>query len=176
MIKELFFDTDCISSFLWVKQENLLLQLYADRIVLPYEVFVELSNPSVPHIKRAVSVLCSDGRISTMRIMTGTEEFRLFHGMAISPPKGEAVIGKGEAAVLSLAKVHSGVVASNNLKDIKTYIEKWKLSCITTGDILMKARDEGLIDEATGNQIWAGMLLKKRQLPSATFSDYLESR
>lgn len=35
MIEQLIFDTDCISAFLWVGRENLLLKLYAGRIVLP---------------------------------------------------------------------------------------------------------------------------------------------
>ncbi|MEW6661358.1 MAG: hypothetical protein ACOY9Y_05300 [Bacillota bacterium] len=174
MIKELFFDTDSISSFLWVKQENLLLQLYTGRIILPYDVFVELSNPSIPHIKRKISALCSNSDITTMKIMTGTEEYKLFYEIAISPPKGEVVIGKGEAAALALAKVHNGIVASNNMKDIKRYTEKLKLNHITTGDILVEAMSKGLIDENIGNQIWADMLSKRRLLPAATFSDYLK--
>ncbi|MDI6688516.1 MAG: hypothetical protein QME06_09905 [Desulfobacterales bacterium] len=176
MIKELFFDTDCISSFLWAKQENLLLQLYPGRIILPYEVFIELSNPSIPHIKSKISDLCSKGDVSTMKIVMITEECRLFYEMAISPPKGETVIGKGEAAALALAKVHNGIVASNNMKDIKRYIEKLKLNHITTGDILVEAMNKWLIDENIGNQIWANMLSKQRLLPAATFSDYLKLR
>jgi len=176
MIEGLFFDTDCISSFLWVKQENLLLQMYTGRIILPYEVFIELSNPSIPHIKRKISALCSNGDVSTMKIMMGTEEYRIFYEIAISPPKGEVVIGKGEAAALALAKVHSGIVASNNMKDIKRYIEKLQLDHITTGDILVEAMSKGLIDENIGNQIWANMLSKRRLLPTATFSDYLKFR
>jgi predicted nucleic acid-binding protein len=176
MIKELFFDTDCISSFLWVKQENLLLQLYKGRIVLPYQVFIELSNPSIPHIRRKISALCSNGDVSTMEIMLGTEEYRLFDEIAISPPKGEVVLGKGEAAALALAKVHNGIVASNNLKDIKRYIKKLKLNHIATGDILVEAMNRGLIDEKIGNEIWDNMLSKQRLLPAETFSDYLKLR
>lgn len=176
MIKELFFDTDCISSFLWVKQENLLLQLYPGRIILPYEIFIELSNPSIPHIKRKITALCSNCDVSTMKIMMRTEEYKLFYEIAISPPKGEVVIGKGEAAALALAKVHNGIVVSNNMKDIKRYIEKLKLNHITTGDILVEAMNKELIDENIGNQIWANMLSKQRLLPTATFSDYLKLR
>ncbi len=35
MTRTLFFDTDCISSFLWTEEEHLLLKLYPGRIVLP---------------------------------------------------------------------------------------------------------------------------------------------
>lgn len=175
MIKQLFFDTDCISSFLWVRQENILLSLYHGKIVLPQEVYIELSNPSIPHLKNRVEVLCSKGDITTKQILINTEEYNLYYEMAISPPKEERVIGRGEAAALALAKVYGGIIASNNLKDISKYIKKYELDHVTTGDILITALKAGLIDEQTGNQIWSNMLLKRRLLPTASFSDYLKT-
>ena len=175
MTSQLFFDTDCISSFLWVGEENILLKLYPGRIVLPQEVFDELSNPSIPHIKRKVTQLISNQDITTQRIYTDTEEFDLYYQLTIAPPKGEKVIGKGEAAAISLAKVYKGILASNNLKDVSKYIEKYNLDHVTTGDILVAALNKGYIDEATGNQIWSNMLAKKRRLPEASFSDYLKT-
>lgn len=176
MTKQLFFDTDCISSFLWVNQENILLQLYPGKIVLPQEVFNELSNPSIPHIKRKIISLCSNGDITTQKIFANTEEYRLYYQLAISPLKGETVIGKGEATAISLAKVYGGIVASNNLKDISRYIQKYKLNHVTTGDILIVALTKGIINENTGNQIWSKMLSKRRLLPTASFSEYLETK
>lgn len=175
MTDQLFFDTDCISSFLWVGQENIMLQLYQGKIVLPQQVFGELSNPSIPHIKSKVAALCTSGDISTMQIVAGTEEYGIYHELAISPAKGEKIIGRGEAAVLALAKVHGGIVASNNLKDIGKYIEQYKLQHVTTGIILVSALNQGIIDENQGNQIWSKMLAKRRLLPTATFSDYLKT-
>ena len=70
MTEKLFFDTDCISSFLWVKEENILFKLYYGRIVLPKEVYVELLNPSIPHIKHKVNQLCSIGDILTAYLKT----------------------------------------------------------------------------------------------------------
>lgn len=173
MTNKLFFDTDCISSFLWVKEENLLFKLYPGRIVLPKEVFVELSNPSIPHIKRKVSELCTSGDITTKEILAGTDEYVLYNELAISPPKGERIIGKGEAAAIALAKVHGGILASNNLKDISKYVEKYNLDHVATGDILVAALEVGYIDENTGNQIWHNMISKRRILPTSSFSDYL---
>lgn len=91
MTDKLFFDTDCISSFLWVKEENILFKLYPGRIVLPKQVFNELSNPSIPHIKRRVSELCLNGEVSTKEILANTDEYKLYHELAVSPPKGEIV-------------------------------------------------------------------------------------
>ena len=58
-------------------------------------------------------------------------------------------------------------------KDIATYIEKYNLKHIDTGQILVEALGKGLITEADGNSIWSKMLDKKRRLPDNTFSEYL---
>lgn len=175
MTEQLFFDTDCISSFLWVKQENLILQLYPGRIILPQDVYNELSYPTIPQIKAKILSLLSNGSISTMQIMTNTEEYEIYHDLAISHSKGRKLIGRGEAAALSLAKVNNGIIASNNLRDISQYIAQYNLAHVTTGDILAESLNQGLIDENTGNQIWGRMIQKQRKLPTPTFSAYLKS-
>ena len=176
MTDRLFFDTDCLSSFLWVGQENLLLQLYQGRIVLPKQVFDELSHPSISHIKEKIEALHADGKVVRSEILLSTEEYEIYHALSISPPAGEKPIGKGEAAALALAKVNKGIVASNNLRDVMKYVEKFELEHITTSDIMVLAFSEGLIDETRGNSIWRNMIQRRRMLPTATFSDYLKSR
>ena len=173
MTDKLFFDTDCISSFLWVKEENILLKLYPGRIILPKEVYIELSNPSIPHIKRRVNQLCLSGKLTTKEILVDTEEYHLYYELAITPPEGVKRIGKGEAAAIALTKTYDGILASNNLKDIAKYVEKHKLEHVTTGDILVAALKVGYIDEATGNQIWRNMIARRRMLPANSFTDYL---
>lgn len=175
MTNKLFFDTDCISSFLWVKEENLLLKLYPNRIILPKQVYDELSNPSIPHIKNKVTKLCLNGDISTKEVLTNTEEFNLYYELAIAPPKGKKIIGKGEAAAIALAKTYNGIIASNNLRDISKYVKKYNLEHVATGDILVAALNKGYIDETTGNQIWSNMIAKRRMLPTSTFTEYLKT-
>ena len=175
MTNKLFFDTDCISSFLWVKEENLLFKLYPNRIILPKQVYDELSNPSIPHIKSKVTKLCLNGDISTKEILTNTEEFNLYYELAIAPPKGKKIIGKGEAAAIALAKTYNGIIASNNLRDISKYVKKYNLEHVATGDILVAALNKGYIDETTGNQIWSNMIAKRRMLPTSTFTEYLKT-
>jgi predicted nucleic acid-binding protein len=158
-----------------VKEENLLLKLYPNRIILPKQVYDELFNPSIPHIKNKVNELCSNGDIATIEILTNTEEFKLYYELAIAPPKGNKIIGKGEAAAIALAKIHNGIIASNNLKDISKYVKKYNLEHVTTGDILETALNKGYIDETTGNQIWINMIAKRRILPTSTFTEYLKT-
>lgn len=87
----IFFDTDYISSFLWVKREHLLVNLNLGQLMLPQEVFRELSNPSIPHLGRQVQTLLSTGNIQCMDIITGTEEARLFYQMVYNPEKGRNI-------------------------------------------------------------------------------------
>jgi len=126
-------------------------------------------------IKRKINQLCLSGDISTKEILLNTEEYKLYYELAISPPKGEKVIGKGEAATIALAKIHNGIIASNNLRDISKYIEKYELDHIATGGILVNALNKGYIDERTGNQIWTNMIGKRRMLPTTTFTEYLKT-
>lgn len=87
--------------------------------------------------------------------------------------KGQKSIGRGEAGRIALAKTYNGILASNNYKDIATYIEKYNLKHIDTGQILVEALVKGLITETDGNKIGSKMLDKRRRLPDNTFSEYL---
>lgn len=171
----LFFDTDCIASFLWVNRENLLVQLYPALIVLPKHVFDELSHPSVPQLKRKLHALLCSGDIVTMTIEANTAEYTLYCQLAVRPPAGHKPIGRGEAAAIALAKARNGILASNNIQDVSPYVTQYGIQHITTGDILVQSLQEGIIDETVGNVIWQAMLHKCRKLPAATFTDYLKA-
>ena len=172
MIDDLFFDTDCLSSFLWINDTNLLHELYGGRIVLPEPVYQELSNPSIPHIKQRTDVMIKNKDVSVKTIETGTEEYDLYVEL-VRGKKGQKSIGRGEAGGIALAKAYNGILASNNYKDIAPYIEKYNLKHIDTGQILVEALKKGLITEEDGNNIWNKMLARKRKLPTSTFTEYL---
>ena len=75
MTEPLFFDTDCLSAFLWVGNQSLVARLYPGRVVIPREVYVEISNPSVPHLKDRVDSMVVSGDAHIEEIHTGTEAF-----------------------------------------------------------------------------------------------------
>ncbi|MDD4570289.1 MAG: hypothetical protein PHE70_09215, partial [Tepidanaerobacteraceae bacterium] len=108
-------------------------------------------------------------------IMINKEEYNLYYELAVASPKGEKIIGKGEAAAIALAKTYDGIMASNNLRDISKYIKKYNLEHVATGDILVAALNKGYIDETTGNRIWSNMIAKRRMLPTNLFTEYLKT-
>lgn len=43
--KPLFIDTDFISAFLWVGEESIVTKFFPGRVVVPMQVYNDLSNP-----------------------------------------------------------------------------------------------------------------------------------
>lgn len=170
----LFFDTDCLSAFLWVRGESILSQLYPGRIILPAQVYDELKR--VPHLLAKVDAMKNEGNLIVDSIEVGSAEYQDYLQMITTPDTGMRIIGKGEAAAIAMVKERGGTLASNNIRDISSYVEKYGLKHITTGDILINAMNTGIISETDGNDIWANMIRKKRMLPTATFTDYIKSK
>jgi len=114
LIDSLFFDTDCISAFLWVNEEFLLSQLYPTKIVIPQEVYKELSNPSILWMKKRIDILVNQNIVIIENIDVDSDEYEIYYKLTQAPEGTHKIIGKGEAASISLAKKHGGILASNN--------------------------------------------------------------
>lgn len=175
MTKQVFIDTDCISAFLWVNNQSIIAQLFPKNIIIPSQVYRELSNPLTPHLKSRIDELLSSGDALIESSIVGSSEYNLYYKLTHHYDENHKIIGDGEAAAIAMAKERNGILASNNLRDISNYVEEFNLEHITTGDILKMALDKGLINEHQGNTIWANMLNKKRKLGFQSFSDYLKS-
>lgn len=176
MTDPLFFDSDCISAFLWVKEQNLLVKLYPGRIVIPKPAYDELSYPTTPQLKQRMDSLISSNKAVLETIRIDSDTYELYQKLTTAPEKGHMIIGSGEAASIAMAKTMGGIVASNNLKDIRSYVDEFKLDHITTGDILIEALKKGFITEIEGNNIWAAMVAKRRKLGASSFSEYIRSQ
>ncbi len=176
MTDSIFFDTDCISAFLWSNDESLLAKMYPGKIVIPREVYDELSNPRISHLKDRIDVLIESNIAAIESIDITTEEYGLYRKLTGSREKGIKIIGKGEAAAIVLANKYDGILGSNNLRDIKFYVEKFSLKHITTGDILIEAYKRNLITEQEANAVWANMLAKRRKLGADSFTEYFKSK
>lgn len=88
MTDSLFFDSDCISAFLWVGNENLLVKLYPGRIVIPKTVYDELSYPGIAHLKARVDALLSVGQAQVMSIDVATEAYDIYYQLTEKPKAG----------------------------------------------------------------------------------------
>ena len=169
----IFFDTDCICAFLWVNEVCLLEKIVDGKIMIPKPVYDEIDRPSIPHLKRRVDLLLERGSAEIVYLSVDSEEYALYRELTTFSGNNK-VIGRGEAASISLAKTYDGILGSNNLKDVAYYVEKYSLKHMTTGDLLVEAYERGLITEAEGNAIWQAMLNKRRQIGAQSFTEYFE--
>ena len=167
----IYFDTDCLSSFLWVGREFLLIRLYKDRIFLSQQVYREIVR--IPSLKIKVNQLIQSKEFTLSDFQVGSPEHILYTELTKNPIKGRKIIGNGEASVICLAKCRDGIVGSNNFKDIWEYLDLYHLRHIATADILCEALENGLISLRESNTIWRDMRNKNIWLPEETFSDYL---
>ena len=169
-----FFDTNCLSAFLWIRGESILAKLYSGRIILPAQVYEELKF--VPHLRQRADDMKAAGDLSVESMEVDSAEYRDYYMMTSSPEEGMRIIGKGEAAGIAMVRARGGILASNNMKDIAAYVEKFGLQLVTTGDILKESMEKGIITEQEGNLLWQNMLRKRRKLPAASFTEYLENK
>ena len=98
MTEKYFFDTDCLSAFLWVREESILAKLYEGRIILPAQVYNELQR--VPHLLAKVDTLKNSGALNIESMEAGSAEYNDYLQMITSPAAGMRIIGRGEAAGL----------------------------------------------------------------------------
>lgn len=177
MTEPLFFDNDCLSAFLWVDFESILIQLYPGRILIPYQVYKELSDPGLNLVKRfkaQVNTLVRSNQATIVSIIVGSPVYDLYFKLTQNPDPGHNRIGDGEAAAIALAKEQGGILASNNLRDISNYVREFGLKHVTTGAIMKEAMVAGLMTEGQGNANWKIMLARRRKLGYQSFSDYLK--
>ena len=97
-------------------------------------------------------------------------------------PTGEMMIeyarllrtfGKGESACMAYCRYTHNVIGSSNLKDIKEYCEKQKITYLTTIDFLYYAMKRGKMSVEECEQFVKEVVAKGSKLPTVDFGKYL---
>ena len=167
------FDSDCISSFLWVQRLDIIRHLFPKQIIVPRQVVDEIAKlKQFPKTKFVFQILEADienGEIKQKDIVVPSPEALEYAGLtSMTNPKS---IGKGEAASIVLAKSLGGTLASNNLRDILPHVKNGQPPYICTDIILFQAHISGYITLEQGSAIWNEMKSKRRMLPPYDFAE-----
>jgi len=174
---KIFVDTDFLSCFLWTKKGSLILRMFPDyKIMIPYSVQQEIKKrlPGLAPLQMQYRLAVGNGEIIECDMLdTESEEYQLFLLLISRGYCGGKLIGKGEAACIVLAKKYKGILASNNLRDVREYVEKFELSHLTTCDIMLKAYKEHYEVESDLEILWQNMINYKNKMPYKTFHEFL---
>lgn len=169
MTKPVFYDTDCLSSFLQINRIDLLKKEYS-KIIISAEVKEEVFNKNTPEkVKIGLKSLILEGYVEVKDIEFGSAEFDQYYTF-ITDDKTEN-IGKGELSVISLAIAKTGILASNNLDDVCYFVKKYNLEHVTTSKIIVTCYEKGYLTFDEANKIWEE-LLKNPKHPQMSFKEF----
>jgi predicted nucleic acid-binding protein len=172
--KPTFYDSDCLASFLIVNEHSILQKMFS-KIIIPSPVHNELLNENTPNIiKDNLKTLVDLDFVEVKDIDILSPEFYKYKLIEKGSWTDGMHMGKGEASVIACAIENNGIIASNNLSDIKDLAHKHEIPILTSSIILAKAFEKNMIDKERANDIWEKMLEKKIMLPNTSFSNYYE--
>lgn len=171
-----FFDTDCLVCFLWTDNLLVLRDLFGGRIRIPEEVVIEIMrrrrrSPGVSRVAMAQTNLkqfISTGKAEKVFIFPGSKQHDEFNRL-VSGGFGGKILGRGESAAMVHARFEGGIVASNNLSDVKPYCELHRLPTTTATQIMVDAVSLDRLTFEKADQIWRQMIEEDRWMPYPDF-------
>lgn len=168
-----FFDTDCISHFLSVKRFDIIVKLFGQRIRIPSEVVRELDNlkynPALGHMPRTLHDFIAQYPHTHVSIPIDSSAYDLYRQLKEGCLDGKRR-GSGEAAVMACAFDKRGVVASDNLTDVKEFCKNNGIELISTEHILVGAVVKNLLLQGTAQKVWHHMKCMHAKLPQYGFN------
>lgn len=166
--KPVFYDTDCLSSFLVVDRIDLLKKEFSS-IIVSAQVNIEFLNDKTPKcIYERFSNWVDEGFVIVKDIDVDDEVMGYYITFITEDDDG----GKGELSSIAFAIVNNGILASNNFRDICKYVKKYNLCHITTATILLDCFKKEYVSSDEVEKIWQDMLKKYVKLPKKSFIEY----
>ena len=110
-----------------------------------------------------------------LRILNNIEEicWKPDHEMMIEYGRLAETMGIGESASMVYCKYHSNVLASSNLRDIKTYCEENCITYLSTMDFLFLAHRRHIMTEQECDDFISAVLQQGSKLPVTRLSFYI---
>jgi hypothetical protein len=162
-------DADVVSHFVTGNEADALHQIFPENpIYMLDKVHAELQRWASPRMLSVVSALLSKRKIHLMDFPEEDEIIKKEYTWI----KSMMFKGDGESACLAVAKYQKNILASSNLKDIKSYCVTHKIDYLTTMDFLCEALRTGLFDEVRCNRFVSLVLTANSKLPVKKMSDY----
>jgi hypothetical protein len=151
-------DADVVIHFFKAERISLLKELFPHRLVMLDIVKNELFSNRT--IQRVAENLFTYKVVEELAFPTGNKEIMLEFKRITSDPK----MGKGESACMAVCRFQQHIIASSNTKDIKPYCEEYKLSYLTTLDILSIAVAKSKLTLMEGQKCIEIILAKESRL------------
>ena len=173
--KPIFYDTDCLESFLFVDAGHILEDLFS-KIIIPEQVYNEIMVENTPPVVKTNFKKLKEGFVEIKEITFTSKEYQAYKSIEKGFwSKTGQICGSGEAAAIALAHLNNGIVASNNLRDVYEYVESLDIEMITSSMILTQAVKKDIITKNTANSLYISMIDKGMSLPYDSYYEYYDN-
>lgn len=160
-------DADVIIHFIKGDRISILIELYAQRLIILDRVDEELRK------NKSVDVILENMiRLKSLSIIPfPSNDMIVFKEYA----RLIKTKGKGESACLAYCRFHPHIIASSNLRDIRRYCEEHEVAYITTMDILCIALNRKLLTETECDNFIRKVRESNSKLPNITIIKYRDT-
>ncbi len=164
--KVILLDADVFIHFMKADQYRLLPEIFSDyQLCLLDVVYDELARRD--YTKEKVDELIDEETLTLLEFPSANKNILLEYARLQKEGKG-----KGESACMAVARYRQNIIASSNLRDIKKYCAKYKITYLTTMDFLGAALQQGILSEEECNDFIAISRSKGSKLPVKKIERY----
>lgn len=175
MNSKIVFDKSCLSSFFWVQESQLLLELYGGNIIIPSKVkeeFDRLKKLKIPYFfTKEIEKICDTKKIENYDVIIGNNNISSEYIRLLNNP---FKVTEGEAAAISITKEISGCIASNNFPTLQKQLNITDIKNIGAVDILCEAFYSKLRSLEYLEEIKVKMGKKNQYLPKNKLEEILK--
>jgi len=164
--KIILIDADVVSHFIQGGEIYALGSIFPNKIKVLDKVYAELER--FPKKKIEVDNLINQGILELEQFPESNQEIKKEYYYI----KNKLFKGDGESACLAVARYTQNIIASSNLKDIKSYCTLHKVEYLTTMNFLCEALNKGIFDITRCNNFIEAVLQKGGKLPVGKMEDY----
>lgn len=165
--KKILLDSDVIRHFIKGDALLSLLQIFPNRLVMLKNVTEELCRSK--SLSMMISNFIAFNKIEEMDFPN--HDYRIVKAYAELIAEGR---GDGESSIMAVARYNNHIVASSNLRDIKSYCNTHQIEYLTTMDVLVIALNNGLFSEAECDEFIQKVKNRGSKLPVNTIKEYFE--
>lgn len=171
--KQIFYDTDCLSSFLEINDWSILQHLF-DEITIPNAVHEDFNSlPSSSLIIKNLEILIDANFVKIDDINPFSKVYDIYRDIKKEYELNEGkLLGDGEAEAMAFVVSKKGILASNNFRDIKYFVDKYEMALLTSAYMICISVDDGFIPTEKASDIWNQMWDNGVNLPKLTFEEY----
>ena len=164
--KKILLDTDVIIHFIKGEQTGILHKIFPNKLYILDIVFEEafkgITRPIIENLIRSGAI----HELSFSNDMRVIKEYAQL----------KKVYGSGESACMAYCKFNKDVLASSNLRDIKSYCVENSIQYLTTMDFILQAYQLKLLDETECDYFIYNVLSRGSKLPCKNIQEYIQRK